>query len=62
MTNKTASDETNELIKKADPKLREALKDVMARSPAGISVEVEYPAGNKSGTDPWSGNVYKYSF
>jgi hypothetical protein len=43
--------------------LRLALQDVVHRSPKHVTIEFHKPArGVVDEADPWSGNIYKYSF
>lgn len=43
--------------------LSRALEDVLGRSPRKITVETARPVrGAVDEDDPWSGNIYKYSF
>ena len=45
----------------AEVQLRPALADLAKRFGGKASIQIELPEGD-FGDDPWSGNLYKYSF
>lgn len=43
-------------------KIRRALEDILARAPKDVAIEVKQSGVARDEDDPWSGNIYKYSY
>ena len=52
----------NESLKVKDPKkLRQAIIDALGSEPKDVTIEIKKPK-TLGGDEPWSGNIYRYSF